>query len=372
MGWGIKLKNDNKLLKKTYLAFISKIAITTFSIPLLFFIITSVITRLDFQWVYDTSPTFYIAIRSFFSNELLLVVTATIIWLAVVLILLYKLLKKTFSYIGALSNVADSLMNKDISLVELPNELKEIENKMNKLKVESLKNERLARENEQKKDELIVYLAHDIKTPLTSMIGYLSILDEIDDMPIKQRKKYTSIALNKSYKLEDLINELFDIARFNSEKIILEKEEISLNLMMEQIIDDFYPTLKDLGKNIKLSTEENIKIIADPDKLGRVFTNLIKNAIYYSSENSDIKINVKQNKTNINVEIINKGKQIPKEKLNRLFEKFYRADSSRSSKTGGSGLGLAIAKDIVELHNGNIKVLSNKDETTFYVELPIK
>ena len=370
MGWGIKLKN-NELLKKTYLAFIGKVVVTTVSVPFIFFILLYSSSVFDFQWVYDFSPLLYSVAYHFFTSELLIVVTAITIWAIVVLILLYKLLKKVFSYVTALSKASDNLMNKDVEYVELPDELKEIENKMNALKLESLKNERAARENEQKKDELIVYLAHDIKTPLTSMIGYLSILDEIDDMPVSQRKKYVSIALNKSYKLEDLINELFDIARFNSEKIILEKEELNLNLMIEQIIDDFYPTLKELGKDIKLNTEENVKINADPDKLSRVFSNLIKNAINYSREESDIIVNIRKNVGSITVEVINKGKQIPKEKLERLFEKFYRADSSRTSKTGGSGLGLAIAKDIVELHNGTIKAVSDKDETTFCVELPV-
>ena len=115
-----------------------------------------------------------------------------------------------------------------------------------------------------------------------------------------------------------------------------------------------------------------MKLYADPDKLSRVFGNLVKNAINYSSEESDIIINIEKTDSDIIVEVKNKGKQIPKEKLDRLFEKFYRADSSRTSKTGGSGLGLAIAKDIVELHNGAITAESNENETTFRVELPIK
>ena len=242
---------------------------------------------------------------------------------------------------------------------------------MNYLKRESLTNEKLARENEQKKDELIVYLAHDIKTPLTSMIGYLSILNEMDDMPKKQQEKYIKIALDKSYRLEELINELFDVARFNSEKIILEKEKLNLNLMLAQIIDDFYPTLSELNKKIELNNEQQIMLVADPDKLGRVFNNLIKNAINYSAENSNIRINVRKNEYNIIVDIINEGRQIPKEKLDQIFEKFYRLDSSRISKTGGSGLGLAIAKDIVQLHGGQIKAISSEKETLFRVELPL-
>ena len=270
-----------------------------------------------------------------------------------------------------IEKATEDLVDKEVEYIELPDELEEIQKRMNHLKRESEKNERLAKENEQRKEELIVYLAHDIKTPLTSMIGYLSLLDEINDMPKKKQQKYISIALEKSYRLEELINELFDIARFNSEKIILEKEELDLNLMLEQIIDDFYPTLKDVNKSIQLKYEEHIHIVADPDKLSRVFNNLIKNAISYSKEDSEILITLKKNTEEVVVEVINKGKQVSEEKLNKLFEKFYRLDSSRTSKTGGSGLGLAIAKEIVELHNGTIMAESNEVETTFRVKLPL-
>ena len=376
MEWGIKLKNKdnkkNKLLKQTFWSFISQVAIATVSIPIVFYISLLIIVRLDFQWLYDFFPNFYNFSRYYLINLSMIIIIVIIIWVTVVLILLYRLLKKVFSYVNALSDASDELMNNNIEYIELPKELEDIQNKMNSLKRESEKNEKLARENEQKKDELIVYLAHDIKTPLTSMIGYLSILDEIDDMPKKKQKKYTSIALEKSYRLEELINELFDIARFNSEKIVLEKEELNLNLMIEQIIDDFYPILKELNKEIQFDTKEDIRVFADPDKLSRVFTNLIKNAINYSKEESKITINAKKNNANITVDIVNKGKQIPKEKLDRLFEKFYRLDSSRTSKTGGSGLGLAIAKEIIKLHGGIIIAKSNEEETTFHVELPIK
>ena len=124
-------------------------------------------------------------------------------------------------------------------------------------------------------------------------------------------------------------------------------------------------------KNINLNTSDNISIYADPDKLSRVFNNLIKNAINYSKENTNIDINVKKKDKEIKVEIINQGKMIPKDKLDKIFENFYRLDTSRTSKTGGSGLGLAISKQIVELHNGKIEVTSNKDKTTFKVSLPL-
>lgn len=376
MEWGIKLRSKkNKLLKKTFINFVIKILVWSICMPLGIFLLVALIDSLTFQWLYDISPEVYNNFREFFysiTNVRTLIIPILIIWVIGTLVLLYRLLKKVFGYIDEVGKATEDLVNKDVEYIELPDELEEIQKRMNHLKRESEKNEKLAKENEEKKDELIVYLAHDIKTPLTSMIGYLSILDEIDDMPKKKQKNYISIALDKSYRLEDLINELFDVARFNSEKIVLEKEELNLNLMLEQIIDDFYPTLRELNKSIKLNYNEPISINGDPDKLSRVFNNLIKNAISYSKEESEIVINLKKDNNNAIVEVINKGKQISKEKLSKIFEKFYRLDSVRTSRTGGSGLGLAIAKDIVELHNGTIIAESNEKETTFRVTLPLK
>ena len=376
MEWGIKLRSKkNKLLRKTFINFVIKILIWSICMPLGIFLLVALIDSLTFQWLYDISPEVYNNFREFFysiTNVRTLIIPILIIWVIGTLVLLYRLLKKVFGYIDEVGKATEDLVNKDVEYIELPDELEEIKNRMNHLKRESEKNEKLAKENEEKKDELIVYLAHDIKTPLTSMIGYLSILDEIDDMPKKKQKNYISIALDKSYRLEDLINELFDVARFNSEKIVLEKEELNLNLMLEQIIDDFYPTLREVNKSITLNYDEPISINGDPDKLSRVFNNLIKNAISYSKEESEIVINLKKDNNNAIVEVINKGKQISKEKLSKIFEKFYRLDSARTSRTGGSGLGLAIAKDIVELHNGTIIAESNEEETTFRVTLPLK
>ena len=376
MEWGIKLRSKkNKLLKKTFINFVIKILVWSICMPFGILLLVALIDRLSFQWLYDISPEVYNNFSEFFYSITDLrtpIIPILIIWVIGTLVLLYRLLKKTFGYIDEVGKATEDLVNKDVEYIELPDELEEIKNRMNHLKRESEKNEKLAKENEEKKDELIVYLAHDIKTPLTSMIGYLSILDEIDDMPKKKQKNYISIALDKSYRLEDLINELFDVARFNSEKIVLEKEELNLNLMLEQIIDDFYPTLRELNKSIKLNYNEPISINGDPDKLSRVFNNLIKNAISYSKEESEIVINLKKDNNNAIVEVINKGKQISKEKLSKIFEKFYRLDSARTSRTGGSGLGLAIAKDIVELHNGTIIAESNEEETTFRVTLPLK
>ena len=377
MEWGIRLKNNDmkKIVKSTFWSFIVQCMISLTIMGIIMIILAESRAIFDFQWLYNIFPHLYDLLDNIYELVFERAYFIFIIFgttLIIVLSLLYKLLNKIFSYVFAVSESADKLFDKNVEYINLPPEMVEVEKKLNHFKTEAIKNERLARENEQKKDELIVYLAHDIKTPLTSMIGYLSLLSEIKDMPQEQRNRYIDIALDKSYRLEYLINELFDVARFNSEKIVLEKEEINLNLMLEQIADDFYPTLKEMNKKINFTSDEKTILYADPDKLSRVFNNLIKNAVNYSKENTDIDISILNKENQATVKITNKGKQIPKEKLDKIFEKFfYRLDSSRTSKTGGSGLGLAIAKEIVELHGGRIYAESDMKETTFSVILPI-
>ena len=376
MEWGIRLKNNDmkKIVKSTFWSFIVQCMISLTIMGIIMIILAESRAIFDFQWLYNIFPHLYDLLDNIYELVFERAYFIFIIFgttLIIVLSLLYKLLNKIFSYVFAVSESADKLFDKNVEYINLPPEMVEVEKKLNHFKTEAIKNERLARENEQKKDELIVYLAHDIKTPLTSMIGYLSLLSEIKDMPQEQRNRYIDIALDKSYRLEYLINELFDVARFNSEKIVLEKEEINLNLMLEQIADDFYPTLKEMNKKINFTSDEKTILYADPDKLSRVFNNLIKNAVNYSKKNTDIDISILNKENQATVKITNKGKQIPKEKLDKIFEKFYRLDSSRTSKTGGSGLGLAIAKEIVELHGGRIYAESDMKETTFSVILPI-
>lgn len=376
MEWGIRLKNNDmkKIVKSTFWSFIVQCMISLTIMGIIMIILAESRAIFDFQWLYNIFPHLYDLLDNIYELVFERAYFIFIIFgttLIIVLSLLYKLLNKIFSYVFAVSESADKLFDKNVEYINLPPEMVEVEKKLNHFKTEAIKNERLARENEQKKDELIVYLAHDIKTPLTSMIGYLSLLSEIKDMPQEQRNRYIDIALDKSYRLEYLINELFDVARFNSEKIVLEKEEINLNLMLEQIANDFYPTLKEMNKKINFTSDEKTILYADPDKLSRVFNNLIKNAVNYSKENTDIDISILNKENQATVKITNKGKQIPKEKLDKIFEKFYRLDSSRTSKTGGSGLGLAIAKEIVELHGGRIYAESDMKETTFSVILPI-
>lgn len=297
-----------------------------------------------------------------------------LITLIVIFILLIILLRFSISwftkYFDEIGSGMDKLVEESNDEITLSPELDFMENKLNQIKNNLEKQKKAALDAEQRKNDLVVYLAHDIKTPLTSVIGYLSLLDEAPDMPPEQKSKYVGITLEKAYRLEELINELFEITRFNLQTIILNKEKINLLFMLQQMADEFYPMLAPQGKQISVNVPDGLTLWGDADKLARVFNNILKNAIAYSDENSVIDISAWQQDENIVITFMNQGNPIPQTKIDTIFEKFYRLDAARSSKTGGAGLGLAIAQEIVTAHDGTISVESNPENTTFTVKLP--
>lgn len=300
-------------------------------------------------------------------NKTFIIVVSFII---ILLIAFYFALSKLTTYFNQTIEGVDKLLDENHETIKLSPELEFMENKLNTVKKILRDRKEQAQESEQRKNDLVVYLAHDIKTPLTSVIGYLTLLNEAYDMPVEQRKKYTDIALDKSLKLEDLINEFFEITRFNLQNIELKKEEVNLSLMLKQLSDEFYPSFSAKSITCNVFSDEDIYITCDANKLARVFNNILKNALTYSYDNSEIKIIEKNFGNYVEITFQNKGKKIPDHQLNTIFEKFYRLDSARSTNTGGSGLGLAIAKEIVELHGGKILANSNNDFTNFIIKLP--
>lgn len=263
------------------------------------------------------------------------------------------------------------LFQKDNQRIILDESLFELENDLNELKIESIENEKKAIKEAQHKVDMIAYLAHDIKTPLASVIGYLCLLDETDDLPDDLRHKYTHMTLEKAYRLEKLINEFFDIAKLNQTYSSLHKEDINLYYLLEQMKEEFYPIMNQKGQVIDIQVEPSMMIYADANKIARVFNNILKNAFYYGDKNTTISIVGKQDDVYSHILFRNIGITIPEDKLQTIFEQFYRLDESRSSATGGSGLGLSIAKMIVEQHQGFIKAESQNHITTFEVLIPL-
>lgn len=289
------------------------------------------------------------------------------------LVILFRLSVSWFTkYFDEVSAGIDKLTEESDDEITLSPELDFMENKLNQIKSTLEKQKKAVLDAKQRKNDLVVYLAHDIKTPLTSVIGYLSLLDEAPDMPPEQKAKYVGITLEKAYRLEQLINEFFEITRFNLQTIVLNKEKINLLFMLQQMADEFYPMLTPQGKQVSVNVPDAFTLWGDADKLARVFNNILKNAIAYSYENSMIDISAQQQDKNIMITFTDQGNPIPQEKLETIFERFFRLDTSRSTHTGGAGLGLAIAKEIVNAHGGNIFVQSNTEKTVFTVILPQK
>lgn len=284
----------------------------------------------------------------------------------------YAALSKMVKYLNQVETGIDNIVLDSADSIHMITELKPIETRLNEIKQILKKQEQEVIEGEKKKNDLIVFLAHDLKTPLTSIVAYLTMLDSYQDMPEEERQRYTHIALEKSIRLGELISEFFEITKFNLQDIVLEPVELNLSMMLEQLADELYGVLREKNLTCEVEAAEDMVVYGDADKLARVFDNILRNAVSYCYTNTKIRIQAEMTEEGNRIVFSNRGKQIPKEQLGTIFEKFYRLDEARHSTTGGAGLGLAIAKEIVELHGGTIWAESDDEETRFIVMLPKK
>lgn len=284
----------------------------------------------------------------------------------------YAALSKMVKYLNQVETGIDNIVLDSADSIHMITELKPIETRLNEIKQILKKQEQEVIEGEKKKNDLIVFLAHDLKTPLTSIVAYLTMLDSYQDMPEEERQRYTHIALEKSIRLGELISEFFEITKFNLQDIVLEPVELNLSMMLEQLADELYGVLREKNLTCEVEAAEDMVVYGDADKLARVFDNILRNAVSYCYPNTKIRIQAEMTEEGNRIVFSNRGKQIPKEQLGTIFEKFYRLDEARHSTTGGAGLGLAIAKEIVELHGGTIWAESDDEETRFIVMLPKK
>ena len=276
-----------------------------------------------------------------------------------------------FNRLLNLASVSISEEEPEILGENCPSELLEFSRKLKEFKESLKENEKARQLAEQQKNDLVVYLAHDLKTPLTSVVGYLTLLEEAPELPAEQRAKYIGIALDKAYRLEQLINEFFDITRMNYQTLPAYKMPVNLTILLVQIINEFFPMMEEKNITVRQEVEPELMVSADADKLARVFDNLFRNAVNYSHSGTEIVCNARKGNGCILVNIKNQGDPVSPEKLQHIFDKFYRLDSSRQSSTGGAGLGLAIAKQIVELHDGTIEAVCNDGIMEFRIVLPV-
>lgn len=281
----------------------------------------------------------------------------------------FLVIRNSSNHMVKIIEAMDLILKEPEKEVKLSNDLLILESRLNNIRVDLVANQNKAREATQKKNDLIMYMAHDLKTPLTSVIGYLSLLSEEKQISRQLQEKYTKIALDKAIRVEELSNQFFDITRYNLQDISITKQKLDLTFLLEQLVEESYPMLQERNLKCHFEKTKAIEFMGDGDKLARAFGNLLKNAISYSYANTEIVIEAKQENGAIEICFKNKADKIPAYKLEKLFDKFYRLDESRTSSTGGAGLGLAITKQIVELHGGEIEAKNEDEWIEFKVNL---
>ena len=327
------------------------------------------IVRLIGLWMdIDHEDAFYVYNDYFRGIKEVFFAAAIVLIFLLLLVFLFRWLTR---YFREINQGIDCLLSDREEQIRLSQEMQPFEIKLNTVQNILIQREHAARAAEQRKNELVMYLAHDIRTPLTSIIGYLRLLEQIPDLPDEEKEKYVHISLEKTYRLEKMINEFFEITCYNTQQITIASKAIDLYYLLAQVIDEHLPLFTEHGNYITFHAAESLEICGDPERLARVFNNLLKNAVAYSSKGTEITVNAEETPEHIVVTVSNHGKTIPDDKLETLFEKFYRLDESRTSNTGGTGVGLAIAKEIVLLHGGTISADSKNGLTTFTVKLPI-
>ncbi|WP_350454928.1 sensor histidine kinase [Slackia heliotrinireducens] len=225
-------------------------------------------------------------------------------------------------------------------------------------------------EAERRKNELVAYLAHDIRTPLTSVVGYLSLMNEAPDLPDEQRKRYVSAALAKAELLDTLTAEFFEITRYNLATIPIERTDVGVRLFLEQIAEEFLPEMQRRSITTRVEALEDAEIRIDPDKMARAIGNVVRNAVAYADDGSEVVLSARRaDDAGWEIVVSDQGREIAPEHLESIFDRFYREDNARSS-SGNAGLGLAIAKEIVEAHGGSIRAESADGTTRFIILLP--
>ncbi len=269
----------------------------------------------------------------------------------------------------AVADAAGQLARPSEAPIVLPG-APELERKLNAAREQALADARAARDAEQRKNDLVLYLAHDLKTPLTSVIGYLTLLRDEPQLSPELRARYTSIALDKALRLEDLVNEFFDITRFSLSRLELTLQPVDLRRLLEQMVSEFAPVLRERDMACTPDLPEPFRVVGDPDKLARVFDNLLSNACHYGDPGTEITLTGRMDGGTAVVTFANRGPTIPPEKLERMFEQFFRLDGARSTGTGSAGLGLAIARALVQAHGGTVTAASADGRVVFTVRLP--
>lgn len=334
------------------------------------------ITNIDMiiTWLIDTKSSMA-PFASIFRMGTITTILYVLIGIAVFSATFLLLQRKSLNYIGkiamAVQNISEGDLNTQIEVLG-DDEFSMIAENLNRMEADLRKLMDKEREAERTKNELITNVAHDLRTPLTSIIGYLELLSTGIPLDRETQQKYIDIAYTKAKRLEKLIEDLFGFTKMNYGKISMNVGNVDIVKLLGQLLEEFYPSFADRNLTYELTSNVPAQIItADGNLLARLFDNLINNAIKYGADGKKVLVNIHSEEEIVTVSVTNYGYVIPADELPLVFNKFYRVEQSRSTTTGGTGLGLAIAKNIVDMHGGTITVASDLNGTVFTVKLKI-
>ena len=320
--------------------------------------------------IYYETPTPYLSYDYYTdTNSFLALVLSVIIFISIFIIVTNKKMK----YIEEIASGVRIISSGDLSYrVEEKgkDEIKNLAENINNMASEIESRIEAERRAEKTKSELITNVSHDLRTPLTSVMGYIGLIKDGKYEDEAMMKEYLNIAFNKSNQLKELIEDLFEYTKLNNRGIILDKNKVNIVEFLSQIIEEYIPVFEENQiEVVKRFVDEKSIVEIDAGKMVRVFENLFSNAIKYSFKPGEVVVSTYENNGYVNIVIKNKGENIPKEKVERLFDRFYRLDEARNSNTKGSGLGLAISKNIVELHKGKIWAECVGNDVSFFIKL---
>jgi len=315
-------------------------------------------------WLEDT-------LRDLLREYYVYIYIVIVLVLAAALLLLFT--RRIRTRISAIQHAVTQISTEDYRVL-LPNDINDslgvIEKGLNALadQIKYSLDERI--EIEQAKDDFIVNIAHDLRTPLTSVIGYLALISE-KQIDKEISTKYAAIAYDKSIQLQNIVEVLFDVAAYAMESIQIDKQEVDLIKFFAQKQDEMYPQLQDAGMEMRINIPKGMPPVhVDGDLMARVVDNLVINAIRYAKEGKYIDISAQEQSENIVISLVTHSNPVPSAELERIFDKFYRLEKSRSVRSGGVGLGLSISRRLVELHGGTLSAGQTADGTAFDIRLP--
>lgn len=303
---------------------------------------------------------------------MLVTVIATICFFIIYFLLFIKRIVKDMTYISdRIIDIADGKSDEKI-IIERQDEIGEIAGRINEMTEQINQLITSERDALQSNKDLIACVAHDLRTPITSVKGYLDLALDTKHYDLEQRQKYVRIAQTKANRLEYLIHDLFNYTKLTSGEITLHRSKIDLVQLVEQIVEEFYPLFQE--EELECTTKYNISYLEmnmDGELIARAVQNLLSNAIKYGKDGKHVYVELECLEQEVQIRVTNYGLVIPEESIKHLFDKFYRVERSRNVKTGGTGLGLNIAQEIVHLHGGRIQVTSGASGTCFTIALPL-